>query len=508
MNLTWTSRSIGKGRCRKATGRTHPPALVLEPLEARDLLSFLPAVTYRAGDNPRMVTAGDFNNDSVLDLAAAVVERTGMVSVLFGSGDGTFQPRMTFDVGYSVLALAPGDFNGDGLLDVATANPEGVGLSVLLGHGDGTFQLAGHYEVYVPYMIAARDFNGDGLPDLVLTTDHGSSVSLLVGNGDGTFQAPRRTESAGRRAPWLEVEDLNGDGLLDLALPNPMDHTVSVLLGDGDGTTFWRAGDVTILPPQRNPWGVAAGDFDSNGLFDLAVPNAGSTDDTNVRVFLGSGDGSFAGAGDYGAGNQPRAVAAGDWDGDAALDLVVANYSSNTVSLLLGNGDGTFRPADPQDYAVGVNPANLIPGDFNGDGYLDLAVLNVGSQTVSVLLNAGPGSSPFPPAGGSSPTNSDTAAAAALADWLPSPNALPAVIPVKGVSDASPLHVAPSVMPFSEKVSRQEVAPGLTLLTQAIEAWTSFALDDALMLADLTHVWAGGTHLEWGATSGFGIEPH
>jgi hypothetical protein len=132
---------------------------------------------------------------------------------------------------------------------------------------------------------------------------------------------------------------------------------------------------------------VAVGDFNGDGKPDLAVANWNSN---SVSVLLGNGDGSFQAAQDFGAGISPESVAVGDFNGDGKPDLAVANFGSATVSVLLGNGDGSFRPA--QDFVVGRGAYSVAVGDFNGDGKPDLAVANFWSTNVSVLLGNGDGS--------------------------------------------------------------------------------------------------------------------
>src|SRR5439155_1077953 len=129
-----------------------------------------------------------------------------------------------------------------------------------------------------------------------------------------------------------------------------------------------------IFTAGRSPFSVAVGDFNGDGRLDLVTANISSND---VSVLLGNGDGSFQPARNFATGGtQPVSVVVGDFNGDGVLDLAVVNSSSNTVSVLLGNGDGTFQA--PLTVAAGTNPVSVAVGDFNGDGAVDLAVTNVG----------------------------------------------------------------------------------------------------------------------------------
>jgi hypothetical protein len=246
----------------------------------------------------------------------------------------------------------------------------------------------------VPLRVAVGDFNGDGIPDLV-TANVGSdpdpgSVSVLLGNGDGTFQ-PARNFLAGSN-PWgVAVGDFNGDGIPDLAVANSAGFGgasgVSVLLGNGDGTfqspRLFRAGSLSTS--------VTVADFNGDGLLDLAVTNDGSN---FLSVLLGNGDGTFQPARNFTIGGEALSAAVGDFNGDGIPDLAVARTHGSYVSVLLGYGDGSFQPA--RAFFAGSNPQDVAVGDFNGDGIPDLAVANYLSDGVSVLLGNGDGT--FQPA--------------------------------------------------------------------------------------------------------------
>jgi hypothetical protein len=359
----------------------------------------------------------------------------GNVGVLLGNGDGTFQAVRSYaSGGYTAVSVAVGDFRGDGNTDLAVANQcEGNGncsngsVGVLLGNGDGTFQTAQTYASggNNTSAVAVNDLNGDGHADLMLANQcqaSGScgvgSVSVLMGNGDGTFQFAQSYISDGSLAQFLGVGDWNGDKKPDLAVVNQCQNgltctgTVTILLGNGDGTFQ--------VPPNYNSGGydadaVAVGDLNGDGKPDLVVANlcqstsCSQGNNGTVSVLLGNGDGTFQPAQKYAtAGFGASSVAIGDFNGDGNADVVVANQCSTincenggSVSILLGNGNGTLQPA--KSYASGGYTSLAVAvADFNTDGNLDLAVANQCQNTscengsVSVLMGNGNGT--FQPA--------------------------------------------------------------------------------------------------------------
>ncbi len=252
--------------------------------------------------------------------------------------------------------------------------------------------------------LLAGDFNGDGRIDLAVACfgSHDADgnlipgtggVSVLLGNGDGTFQNAV-LYAAGNGPDALEDGDFDGrlrqDGspILDLATANYNDNTVSVLLGNGDGT-FQNA---VAYATGNEPDALVAGDWsgtlgqDGSPVVDLATANYG---DNTVSVLLGNGNGTFQNPVNYAVGADPEALVAGDFSGNGRTDLAVANTGDNTVSVLLVNGNGTFQ--NPVNYAVGADPEALVAGDFSGNGRTDLAAANIDDNTVSVLLGNGDG---------------------------------------------------------------------------------------------------------------------
>ena len=208
-----------------------------------------------------------------------------------------------------------------------------------------------------------------------MVTNGANSVSVLSNNGDGTF-APAVNYTV-RDPESVAVGDFNGDGKADLAVATGQIDGLDVLVNNGDGT-FASA---VAYNPGYVGLSVAVGDFNKDGKLDLVEATGG------VSVLLGNGNGTFQAAKHYTATNASL-VAVGDFCGKGNLDLAVASTYSGTVSVLQGNGNGTFQPPGVA-YTVGTQPYSMAVGDFNGDGNLDLAVANYGSNNVSVLLGNG-----------------------------------------------------------------------------------------------------------------------
>lgn len=276
-----------------------------------------------------------------------------------------------------------GDFNSDGKLDLAVANIAYTGtpsISILLGNGDGTFKPARNFAAGdQPTELVMGDFNGDGKLDLAVGNRVHNTVSVLLGNGDGSFSAPK-TYAVGITPYSLAIGDFNLDGKLDLAVANNASHNVSILLGNGDGT-FREAQNYLADTGHWGAYSVAVADFNGDKKPDLAVANFS---DNTVGILLGNGDGTFQGEEVYRTGDSPFDVAVGDFNGDGKMDLVSAN-NSNTLSLLLGKGDGNFEAV--QNYPTGYSPCSVAVGDFDGDGKPDVALADRGDGTISVLLN-------------------------------------------------------------------------------------------------------------------------
>lgn len=319
---------------------------------------------------------------------------------------GNFQAPNNYAVNPYPTGIVAGDFNRDGNLDLAMtvcgdSNCIGTGsVQVLLGSGDGTFSLGGVFVAgpkgTTADTMAGGDFNGDGVPDLVVVNNAINvfgNVSVLIADGKGGFLPPVQYSVDGSTPVWVAVGDFNGDHKLDLAASVTTTAVVSILLGNGDGTFQSQVS----YAAESGLQGIAVGDVNGDGKFDIVTANQCGDDPAcrkgTVSVLLGNGDGTFQPEVSYFDGMFPLSVALADFNADGHLDIAVALpcgtdltcVSNGGVGILLGNGDGTFQPV--VNYAsTGLDTARLTVGDFNGDGHADVVATNSQVSNITVFL--------------------------------------------------------------------------------------------------------------------------
>jgi hypothetical protein len=320
-----------------------------------------------SGENYNRLATGDFNNDGKMD-ALVWYGSKGAVSVLLGNGDGTFQVSPSTISLPVISAIAVGDFNGDGNLDFIAAEAANNVVDVELGNGDGTFTRKSSLSTSAgPAALAVADFNNDGILDIAVTNAEytSSSVAILLGNGDGTF-APEPISTNILYPFAISATDFDGDGNVDLAVASYPAGLV-LLYGYGDGT--FRAGP-TVTTGFLYGYSIASGDFDGDGLPDIALGGMDAGSNYSVKVLLNQGGAFQVSATLPGSGTITNVVAT-DFNGDGILDLIFPTYSTpSTLSFASGFGNGLFSVAT-QALSPTI-PANIAVADFDQDGTNDL----------------------------------------------------------------------------------------------------------------------------------------
>jgi hypothetical protein len=318
-------------------------------------------------------------------------------------------PSTSYNVGVGPIALTAADFRNVGQLDIAVVNEIDDTLTILENQGAGTFLQAGSpislgaARTAAPAIApstASAILTTSGFHDLLVTDPVANTVQVLLSNGDDTFkQAAGSPITVGHQPSAIVTGDFNADGNQDFAVTNFTDNTFSLFLGNGDGTFKQAAGSPFALPSAvAGPIAMTAADFNSDGKLDLAIVNQTTSD---VSILLGnvnsSGNPTFTqatgaqGGSPIAVGKTPVAIATGDLNNDSHPDLVVVNQADNTVSVLLGNGDGTFAAAQNSPLATGQAPTAVTISDFNADGNPDIAVTDPQTDSVSVFLGVGQG---------------------------------------------------------------------------------------------------------------------
>jgi hypothetical protein len=349
------------------------------------------AVPANGGNGTRSVALADVTGDGKVDLLAT--GNNQMASIFPGNGDGTFGAKVDRALGCPGQAIIPVDLNRDGLVDVMAAC-FGNTTPVFPATGGGAFAARVDYvNTHQDTSGVAADINGDGYPDFVTSAYDIHSIALQTNQGlssPGTLNARTSialtTDTLNNPAQPkdLIVADFNGDGVKDILVTiesntGAYGGSVIVLLGNGNGT--FGSNIVTAVPGGNALKQVVTGDFNGDGILDIAVANNGGN---SVVVLLGNGDGTFRSGSVLAAGTLPYGMGMTDLNGDGILDLVVVNSGDNTIGIFLGKGDGTFLPEST--YATGTTPYRLSIKDINGDGLPDIAVAERGGDSAGILL--------------------------------------------------------------------------------------------------------------------------
>jgi hypothetical protein len=351
------------------------------------------------GTNPDFVATADLNGDGFQDVIVANFT-DGTLSIFLGVGDGTFNLPTTVTVGAGPVWMATGNFHQtittdpSTNVDIVVANQNAKNLSLLLGNGDGTFQppltiTTGN----MPSAIAVADFNNDGISDLAVVNQGDNTIGVYIGNGDGTFKTPTLITTGAKPTSIIAgALNSNSNTIIDLAITNSGENTLETFFGKGDGTFFNGIKYATGVTPVF----VASADVNGDEILDLIVADSGTVATSNnsvinsVSVFIGNGDGTFgtatAGRFDYPAGTNPTSIAIADFNADGLPDMAVTAQGDNSLAVLIGTGGGAFAP--PIELPLQNSPDSAATADFNGDGLPDVAATNFGSNSVAIVLDS------------------------------------------------------------------------------------------------------------------------
>ena len=333
-------------------------------------------------------------------------------------------PQTSFAVGNNPVALVSADLNNDNLLDLAVANQNDNTISILLNQDNGNFTAATNSPFALPKTetapsaIASATFGNtfnttSGVavlaPDLVIANSTSNNVTILLGNGDGTFQEANGSPyPVGKDPSSVVVADFNGDGNADFAVANQGDNTISVFKGDGrggftefPGSPFALTNTSTVA--EKGPVAMVTANFraatnkaNNSPEVDLAVVNQSTNNVAILLSFVDSNSNiSFTEAPNspINVGQSPVAIATSDLNSDTVPDLAVVNQGDNTVSILLGsnNLDATFTAASGSPLPTATTPAGIVIANFTGGSFPSLAVTNKGQGTLGIYVGLGSG---------------------------------------------------------------------------------------------------------------------
>jgi Bacterial type II and III secretion system protein/FG-GAP-like repeat len=349
------------------------------------------------GANPDYVATADLNHDGFQDVIVANFT-DGTLSIFLGVGDGTFNLPITVTVGAGPAWVVTGNFHltsdTSNNVDILVANENANTLSLLLGNGDGTFQPAQTITTgHLPSSIAVADFNNDGLSDLAVVNQGDNTIGIYLRNTDGTFKAPALIATGTKPTSIVAgAFNPNSNAIIDLAITNSTENTLETFIGKGDGTFFSPIKYATGVTPVF----VALADVNNDQVLDLIVADSGTVASGNntvinsVSVFLGNGDGTFGNSTtarlDFPAGTNPTSIAIADFNVDGLPDMAVTATGDNALAVLIGVGGGIFSP--PIELPLQTSPGSAATADFNGDGLPDVAVTNFGSNSVAIVLDS------------------------------------------------------------------------------------------------------------------------
>ncbi|PKR80084.1 hypothetical protein CW751_12040, partial [Brumimicrobium salinarum] len=347
--------------------------------------TFSSAVNYSVGTKPTAVQIADLDADGNNDIVCINVFDNSM-SILEGTGGGSFASQNVIQSFGTPEDLVIADFDGDGYLDIANASSIGAQMPVFYGFGDGSFDIGKAIPVgNSPRDVAIGDFDGDGNNDFVNVNFNDNTASIFLNNGAGDYSFSLNL-TTGANPSSVTVGDFNGDGQDDIIVSNYTDGTASVYLNSGGVFS-----SPTTINVNANPLKIKKGDFNSDNNLDLFVLNEAD----QVSVLPGNGAGGFLTPITSSTNSTPRDIAVGDIDNDGDDDFAIAAFGANNVQTFKSDGISTFTAA--QSVNTGSGPSGLIMADLNSNGTPELIVACESTNQLNVKINGGSGLfSPLP----------------------------------------------------------------------------------------------------------------
>jgi len=351
--------------------------------------SLLPAGQYATRSATNSLAVADLDGDGILDVVDSGPAEH--LVIYPGLGGGVFQSFLRSPAGDLPVQAIPLHLDGDNHWDMAVVNTNvsdggNNSLELLRGLGNGGFALQASLALPgIAYQGDAGDLDGDGRHDLAITTLGNRSLLVFLADGDFSFSDPVEYPES-NRVNAVTLDDFDGDGNLDAALACGYNQSSGgqavILLGDGSGI-LTRYG---AFAAGGYPRDIAAAELNGDGHLDLILPGLRSED---LTMLPGNGDGSFGNGLVSPAPGTPRALAVCDLDQDGIPDAALVHENHDQLSVHLGNGTGLFT--EIHRCPTGGNPADLLALDLTDDLQPDLAVLNRDGQTLQVLRGDGEG---------------------------------------------------------------------------------------------------------------------
>ncbi|CAF3577317.1 unnamed protein product [Rotaria sp. Silwood1] len=341
-----------------------------------------------SSSQPRSVAVGDFNNDNQIDIVVAN-SGTHTIGIFISNGNGTFVDQQNYSTGSQSFpcSVVVNDFNNDNCLDIAVANYKTNNIGIFLGYGNGTFVNPKLFSTGSshPLFIITGDFNNDNQSDIAVTNYGTDSIGILLGYGDGSFQMPIVYSTGYDSQPYsLAVGDFNSDDRLDIAVANYGIGNIGILLGYGNGSFANQQTYFTVL--DSNPISIAVGYINNDNYLDIVVANYGIG---NIGILFGYGNGTFLSQTTYSIGSnfRPQNIAIGNFDGDSQLDdVVVIDTSNDQIHILSTYTNDTFAIVSIYDAIQGSNPISVAVVDFNKDNQSDIIMANYGTNDILILI--------------------------------------------------------------------------------------------------------------------------